>query len=155
MDKKDFPTLPKIIKNLLDEYAKHDYLYWYPLNPLKKEIPVIAYHLDAIYKDNKIMQIESCLSKMSICECDSFQAQINMDEIKRVNLIDLLYEKDADGYDFPWCVETYYFDGDHSDWIIYVSHEGTITFTGQKIVETARSTIESVYIIDTKTEIHK
>ncbi len=146
MNKKDFPRIPRIISNLLDEYAKYDFLYWYPLNALKKEIPVIAYNLDAIYRNNDILQIESCLKNGSISKCDSFQAQFGNDVLRCVNLMEHLYEKDQDGYVFPWIrEETYYFDGDRSDWIIYISHEGTITFTGERIVKIALSTMDKKY----------
>ena len=47
-------------------------------------------------------------------------------------MIRLLYEKDGIGYNFPWYVETFYYDPSRR-WMIYVSHEGTITFTGNEI----------------------
>ena len=49
------------------------------------------------------------------------------------NIIELLYSSDDAGYDFPWYVETYYYDSSEK-WMIYVSHEGTITFAGEEIV---------------------
>lgn len=63
------------------------------------------------------------------------------DDIRR-----LLYEKDEDGYTFPWYVETYYFD-DTEKWMIYVSHEGTISFTGSKIVKIADEVLGGNYEI--------
>ncbi len=137
--------LPPIIKNLLDEFAEHDDLpYWYPLNGLKKEIPVVCYDLDAIYRTDNISLLKNCLKKASISCCDVFVAQTPPSAVKRINILDKLYEKDSNnGYNLPWCVEAFYYDGESSDWIIYVSHEGTITFTGQRIVDIAKDTIRS------------
>ena len=39
----------------LDEYARGKDLYWFPLTELKKEIPVVAYDIDRIYKDGDIL----------------------------------------------------------------------------------------------------
>lgn len=55
-----------------------------------------------------------------------------------------LYEKDDTGYCFPWTDEMYYFDNSES-WIIYVSHEGTITFAGEQLSEIAESIIPDIY----------
>ena len=37
--------------SFLNEYACGKYLYWFPLTVLKKDIPVVAYDIDRIYKD--------------------------------------------------------------------------------------------------------
>ena len=58
-------------------------------------------------------------------------------------MIRLLYEKDGIGYNFPWYVETFYYDPSRR-WMIYVSHEGTITFTGNEITQAANNFI-SIY----------
>lgn len=63
------------------------------------------------------------------------------------NIHDLLYERDEDGYNFPWCVETFYFD--HTEeWMVYVSHEGTISFTGRKLVQISKKIFAGKYEID-------
>ena len=65
--------------------------------------------------------------------------KVSLDEVK-------LYEKKEDGYTFPWYVETFYFD-DTKEWMIYVSHEGTVSFTGSKIVKTAEEIFGGKYEI--------
>ena len=40
--------------SFLDEYACGKDLYWFPLTRLKKDIPVVAYDIDRIYKDSDI-----------------------------------------------------------------------------------------------------
>ena len=55
-----------------------------------------------------------------------------------------LYEKDDAGYIFPWIDEEYYFDRSES-WIIYVSHEGTITFAGEQMPGISETIIPDRY----------
>ncbi len=148
MTKQDFPILPKIIQDLFKEYAADEFLYWYPLHTLQKDIPVVAYDLDAIFRNEDIGQIADCLKKANITYCDFSQVQIGKTDVRRIHLTEHIYERDADGYNFPWYAEAYYFDGPHSEWIIYVSHEGTITFIGGRIVEIARNAIDMVYCCD-------
>ena len=67
-------------------------------------------------------------------------------EPKKVDLKALLYEADADGYNFPWYVESYYYDSSKR-WMIYTSHDFTITFAGEKLVRTAKEIIDHKYLI--------
>ncbi len=55
-----------------------------------------------------------------------------------------LYEKDESGYTFDWINEEYYFD-DSYEWIVYVSHENTITFCGDKLALIAEKDIPEKY----------
>ena len=61
------------------------------------------------------------------------------------NIIQLLYEQDEDGYVFQQYSETFLFDQSET-WLIYLSHERTISFTGKEIVTMAKKTIPSCYI---------
>lgn len=75
----------------------------------------------------------------------SVQLLENGEKLPEIEIIKLLYEKDTDGYNFPWNAETYYFD-DSKGWMIYVSHEGTITFAGDRLKKAAIENIDSQYI---------
>ena len=121
--------------------------YWYPVQDVRKDIPVIAFDLWKIYDDiHAIKQIEAVLSHLSIETATVIQNQDFNNEPKTVNLKALLYESDKDGYNFPWYVESYYYD--HSkQWMIYTSHEFTITFAGEEIVRAARKIIDPEYFI--------
>lgn len=119
-------------------------LYWYPLNILKSDIPVAAYKIDAIYKDGEIDLIEKVLQACAITCADTFQTD-SMEFFENDNIAELLYERDGSGYCFPWYVETFYFD-DSKKWMIYVSHEGTITFSGAEIAAAAKRIIPEGYL---------
>lgn len=110
-------------------------LYWVPLIKLKNNIPVIAYDIEAIYNSNDIDLLYKIVDKCGIVNENTFQMD-HLEYFEGDDIHTLLYEKDEDGYTFPWYVETFYFD-DTKKWMIYVSHEGTISFTGSKIVKIA------------------
>ena len=97
-----------------------------------------------IYKCNEIDRLEKVLKEQNISIVTMLQ--LNSAEISKEDIISLLYEKDEDGYDFPWFVETYYYD-DSKEWLLYVSHEGTITFVGKELVECATNTISTKHRI--------
>ena len=52
------------------------FTYWYPLNRIKENIPVIAYDLDKIYTDNQIEEIEKVLKDCSINDLVCIGAQV-------------------------------------------------------------------------------
>lgn len=119
--------------------------YWYPLCTLKIDIPVVACNIDKIYKDNQICLLEQILQLCIISNVTMIQ--LNPGEVfENKNLIELLYARDKDGYDFPWCVEAYYYDTT-KQWMIYVSHEGTITYAGEEMVKFAKEIIPEKYIL--------
>ena len=55
-----------------------------------------------------------------------------------------VYEEDESGYNFNWINEEYYYDTSE-EWIVYVSHEGTITFCGDKLMSIAEQVIPGEY----------
>lgn len=121
--------------------------YWYPLWKLKKPIPTAAYDLVAIYRDGAIAQLSAVLSDCGIVRADAFQLQITKNGLRlhTVTLPEKLEQQDAQGgYDFPWEVETFYYDSTKS-WLLYVSHEGTITFAGEKFTEAAQRQLAEKY----------
>ena len=130
--------------SFIREYADGNDLYWYPLTRLKKDIPVAAYDIDAIYKDGQTALLESVFIKCRISTVSTFQTD-SMEYFDSDSIFDLLYEQDSDGFVFPWTVETFYFD-DTEQWLVYVSHEGTISFTGGLIVQAAKAIIPAKYI---------
>ena len=127
--------------DFINEYSETSNLYWIPLTKLKKDIPVVAYNLDAIYKNNDIALLENVFKICGITDVNTFQMD-HLEYFEHDNIFELLYEKDGDDYNFPWYVETFYFDATER-WLVYVSHEGTISFTGKTIVEVATKCIDN------------
>lgn len=134
----------KLITFIKNNSADPD-LYWVPLTELKNEIPVIAYDVLAIYKGNDMDLLCRVIDKCGIVNVNTFQMD-HLEYFEDDDIHTLIYEKDEDGYEFPRYVETFYFD-DIEKWLIYVSHEGTISFTGSKIVEIADKVFGGKYEI--------
>ena len=140
-------------KRVFDELIKfikyytgiEESFYFYPLAPLKKGIPVRVYDLDKIYKEKEsIAALENVLNVCGIEKAMLFQMQAHALELNEVDLKKLIYEKDGEEYNFPWMEEAFYFDN-IKNWLMYVSHEGTITFAGEKLVKTAEEFIDEKY----------
>ena len=116
--------------------------YWYPLCSISAAIPTAVFNLDQLYRDEKILPIENTLrccgirmvSAVQLVECG-----VNLSEA-------VLYEKNANGYSFPWNGERYYFDNSKC-WMVYVSHEGRITFTGSELKKAAMDHVASNYLL--------
>lgn len=137
------PEAEARLLSFLDEYADGNDLYWVPLTRLKKDIPVAAYDLDMIYREDAVPLLEEVVRRCGITRVMTFQTD-SMEFFTDDDMIALLYEKERDGYSFPWTVETFYADASEQ-WMIYVSHEGTVSFTGARIVEAARAVIPDRY----------
>lgn len=131
----------------LTPHENMEWMYWFPLCWLKPEVPVVAYNLDGIYRNNQIKQIETVLKKCAIKEVIVIQNQIDKPEPEEVDLQERLYERDKSGYNFPWYVESYYYDESKS-WLIYVSHEKTIAFAGEEFARVAFETIDEKFLLN-------
>lgn len=132
------------IKSFVKENTVNHSTYWYPLSEIKSGIPVSAYLITEIYSDNRIDFIESVLKRCNIRF--SYWIQEYIEELHNGDLIEMLYEKDEYGYVFPWLSEMFIFDRSEK-WLIYISHEETISFTGDEIVQAAREIIPENYEI--------
>jgi len=148
MNKQEFLSIVK--SYLTSDLSNSPYCsidYWYPLQSIKSDIPVVAFDLWKMFDDfNGIKQIETVLSDLSIDTATAIQNQDFNTEPRTVNLKTMLYEADDDGYNFPWYVESYYYD-DSKQWMIYTSHDFTITFAGEKIIRVANNVIDPKFLI--------
>ena len=148
MTKQEFLTIMKsYLTSDLSDSPYYSIDYWYPLQSIKPDVPVVVFDLWKIYDDNNaIKQLEKVLSNLSIDIVTAIQNQDFNTEPKTVSLKALLYEADKDGYNFPWYVESYYYDNS-KQWMIYTSHEFTITFAGEEIVRVANDIIDPKYLL--------
>lgn len=139
----------KIIQKLNDYLKENTVMhttYWYPLVEIKSGIPAAAYYITDIYKDNQINLIERVLYKCGIRTVNAIQPEF-YEYHENEDIYDMLYEKDEYGYCFPYLCEMFIWDFSE-EWLIYISHEQTISFTGKKISEMAENIIPEKYLID-------
>jgi len=125
--------------------------YWYPIGENVPEVKTVAYYLDQIYKENLVDLIKDVFEKVGIGSAFGYHPYWFEKQKRWIDIPDLkifLYEKDEEGWKFPWICEEYYFDKSRS-WIIYVSHEGTITFAGDTLAKTADEVIPTRFKLGT------
>lgn len=147
-DGEDLRVFEALLEFVEHTVGGHPFPYWFPLYSLNTELPAAAYDLDSIYREGAIEQLQMVFSACNIKSAKAYQLQMN-DEglcLHTVSVSDLLDRRDRNGtYDFPWIVETYYFDGSRS-WLAYVSHEGTISFAGEQLVSAAKKCLSDRFL---------
>ena len=116
----------RLIKTLKDKFDfdswsnNSDNYYWEPLAQTKNTQPFI-YFEDKVFKEKEIDFIVQMIKSISG---------------ERVFLLTegvINYEVETSILDFDW-IESAYCDFE-TNWLIYISHEGTITFCGDKLLK--------------------
>lgn len=105
--------------------------YWYPLFKIHSDIPVLAFESDYFNDRKRLNLLKQILKKRNVykvCVVHEFELVYWEDSFE-----DILLEEDEDGFVFPYYAEQYIFDETKS-WMIYTSHEFTITFAGKWLV---------------------
>ena len=134
----------KLIHCIKNNNSNHS-LYWYPLVNIESSLCTAAYDITRIYQDDQIILLENIVKACNIVYVSMFQMD-HREYFENESIVRLLYERDEDGYVFQWYAETFIFDR-FEEWLIYLSHEHTITFTGEKIVTAAKRIIPSYYLM--------
>lgn len=113
--------------------------YWYPLKEIKENIPVIAFASDYWDDDNNMHSLLKLMKSYNIKKVYTLQECSNVyvydDFLSEVGLLE--QDEDMLSYNFPYYSEQYTWDDSHN-WLIYTSHEGTVTFAGEWIVKTIK-----------------
>lgn len=129
-----YEAIPVNIKNFIWS------CYWYPLKKIKDDIHVIAFEAD-FFDDGVYLNllrdilISHGVSRVTVVpELDHVYVIENFKE----TILDI----DEDGaYDLPHHSEQFIFDKS-KDWMIYTSHEATITFAGEWLVSEIKKCIK-------------
>ena len=113
-------TLESSLKDKFDFGSwKDENYYWEPLSKTKTKSPFV-YFQDDLFKSEEVQKVIDILKSIS-------GDRIFLLTDKNIN-----YEVETSSFDIDW-IESAYCDF-KTDWIIYISHEGTITFSGQKLI---------------------
>lgn len=113
--------------------------YWYPLYPVKKDIPVIAFDSDFIANKTNIEKVVNILIHHNVSYVIELQELNNARKITG-KIKEYFEEEDDDGIIFPYMSECYWFDFS-KEWMIYSSHEATIAFAGEWLVREIKAEI--------------
>ena len=110
--------------------------YWYPLETkYPPEYKTAVYDLDSIYRNKQIDRLKEVFETAGIGKVKGFHPFWNEGQPTWRDIPDIktfLYERDEHGLCFNWISEEYYYD-ESEEWIVYVSHEATITFCGESL----------------------
>lgn len=114
--------------------------YWYPLREIRAEIDVIAFEADFLEDEQILYCIRDIFARHGITNVCVIS---ELDNVYYSNsfLEDIVWE-DEDGYEFPYFSEQYTFDESH-EWLIYKSHNSTVTFAGKWLVQELKDNIRN------------
>lgn len=115
--------------------------YWYPLYPVFKNVHIIALKSDFVARPENINKIRNIFINHNI----SYAIQIR--EFENARTIDgftdkeYFLEEDESSAILPFMSECFWYDND-AGWTMYVSHEGTVTFEGEWLVNCIKKQLD-------------
>lgn len=142
-ESKDIKTkfFTELSKTCTNSHTAYWYpLYWYPLQEVRPEIDVIAFEANFLENSEYLICIRDIFAGRKIdrvCVIPELNNVYYSDSF----LEDILGE-DEYGYTFPYYSEQYTFDISH-EWLIYKSHEFTVTFAGKWLVQELKKHIRN------------
>lgn len=117
---KESEALENILKEKFDFGSwKDENYYWEPLSKTKNKLPTL-YFEDDLFKFDKFQRIADIVQSIS------------GNRIYLLTQENISYEVETSLLNFDW-IESAYCDFNTS-WLIYISHEGIITFSGSEII---------------------
>ena len=134
--------------------------YWYPLENLALDIPVAAYDMERLLEEHRDL-VEAVMRECGIEIVTKVELEVGPEGVsERQNIFALLNKqhefeirdfrfwrprRKEVKYIFPENVEVYFFD-DSKSWLLYASHEDSLTFAGTEFAAAARRIIPDQYL---------
>ncbi len=126
-------NLYKALNNtLLQPFPYGFSCYWYPLRNIKENIPAVYFlneYLDEQLSILKEIFVKHNINKAIVHDNDNNKSYY-INEFPKYIYDETINEDNVS----LWMSEFYFFD-DSQTWLIYCSHEGTITFAGKWLVK--------------------
>jgi hypothetical protein len=116
--------------------------YWYPLFPVYKNVPVIAFDSDFVAIAENINKIRDIFIQHNVSYVIEIQELKNARIIEGFTDEEYFLEEDEDSIILPYMSECFWYDN-NNDWIMYVSHEGTVAFEGEWLINGIKEKIEN------------
>lgn len=121
LNEEESKSVEKLLKDNFDFGSwKDENYYWEPLSKTQNKIQSIHFEAN-LFKPEDVQKIVGILKSISD------------DRIYLLTEDNLNYEVETSLFDIDW-IESAYCDFKTS-WLIYISHEGTITFAGEELVK--------------------
>lgn len=126
----------ELSETVISKYAT----FWYPLQEINSEIDVISFEANFLEDEEILQSIKNIFMKNQVCTVCIIPELDNV-YYSDTFLADIL-QQDEDGFVFPYFPEQYIFDQSHK-WLIYKSHEFTVTFAGKWLVMECKKYIKN------------
>lgn len=114
--------------------------YWYPLKKIKADIPVVVFEADYFENQDRLEILKEIFINHNTNSV-TIVPELEDDYIE-ADFCGSIMEQDEDGYIFPYFSERFIYDNSQ-EWMIYTSHESTITFAGKWLAEEIRKCFAS------------
>lgn len=115
--------------------------YWYPLVEVKKNIPIIAFDSDFFNNQNNLRKINNIFADRKIRTVQVIPESESPYEMNDFPQMIMEWDEGDGYYCFAQYSERFIYDFSKS-WLIYSSHECTITFAGEWLVSAIRQNFE-------------
>lgn len=128
--------------------------YWYPLFPVHPNIKVIAFDSDFVAIEENLEKIRAIFAHHKV------NTVIELPELDNARIIegftdeDYFLERDEDVVILPYMSEFFWFDS-KKDWLMYSSHEATIAFEGEWLVDAIKEQLSNYSKFEIKNFIPK
>lgn len=113
--------------------------YWYPLLQIRRDIPALAFRaefFDDWGRMAALKRIFAARDVKGVCVVPELSPVYESTDMAA----DGFFDGGEDGYGLPYYSEQYVFER-RGEWLIYTSHEHTITFAGQWLTAAIRADI--------------
>lgn len=130
--------------------------YWYPLCSVKEDIEIIAFDSDFISNIEIMEKIRTIFLKHKVNNVIRLPEFGDGESIEGFYTKEYFLQKDDDTFDIPFVSECFWFDKDF-EWIMYTSHEATITFYGQWLVNAIKKELNDYtdYMMESFISVHQ
>ena len=110
-------------------HIPHPGIFWYPLAEIKDNVPAVAYNHD--FFDDNVDKLETL---KGIFDAHNIISVTVVPESNAMYKEDWQIDNAYDIWDYLFRSEQFVYDDSHT-WLIYSSHEATITFAGEWLVK--------------------
>jgi hypothetical protein len=107
-----------------------------------KNVPVIAFDTNFMAKDENLEKLRTIFVQHNISTVIELREFENARIIGSFTDEEYFFEEDEDGVILPYMSEFFWFDS-NKDWVMYTSHERTVAFGGEWLVNDIKMQFEN------------
>jgi hypothetical protein len=121
VDKENIERLKKILKERWNITADH----WFPIDEYDINEEVVYFPQNYFFKDFGLERLKTLISEINESTIYQWNWELINEEFYKIQICEMVEFNN---------LEKFYFD-ENCNWIVYLSHENTITIGGQNLIE--------------------